>query len=186
MQLKKFISTLTTKPKLLLHCCCAPCATTALEQLCAAFEVTAFYCNPNITDAKEYDLRLEELKRLCGIYNIDCIDNGYDDISFFNAVKGLENCKERGDRCKVCISGRLEKTGKKAEEGGFEYFATTLTLSPLKDTIFINEKGLKLKSNASYLPTDFKKLDGYKRSIELSEKFKLYRQNYCGCQFSKN
>ncbi len=169
------------RPKLLLHCCCAPCASYCLEYLTPHFEVTAFYDNPNITDEAEYDKRLAELKRLAEAFGVSVVDGGYDGKRFFEAVKGLESEPERGARCAVCFGMRLKDALIRADD--YDYFATTLTLSPLKNADLINDIGSRLSDK--YLPTDFKKKDGYKRSIELSKRYDLYRQNYCGCVFSK-
>ncbi len=172
-------------PSLLLHACCAPCATTCLERLVGHFDVTLLYSNLNITSREEYEKRLVELRRLAHEYGVNVIDGGFSENEFFEYVKGYEKEPERGLRCTKCFMLRLGKT-RDAGDGKFDYFATTLTLSPLKNASLINEIGLSLKAKEiKYLPTDFKKREGYKRSIELSKKFDLYRQNYCGCVFSK-
>lgn len=172
-------------PSLLLHACCAPCASYPLEFLSPYFDITLLYYNPNITEKEEYEKRLEELRRLAHEFGANVIDGGYSENTFFGAVKGLEREPERGSRCKICFELRLEKTAEIAEKN-YDYFATTLTLSPLKNATLINEIGSALKVNSTkYLPTDFKKKGGYLRSIELSKKYDLYRQNYCGCVFSK-
>lgn len=168
------------KPSLLLHCCCAPCASYCIEYLAPHFNLTALYDNPNITDEAEYRKRFAELERLCGIFGVPVIDAGYDGEKFFNAVKGLEAEPERGSRCAVCFRLRLADTEKYASK--YDYFATTLTLSPLKNAELINKIGSEISDK--YLPTDFKKRNGYKRSVELSAEYGLYRQNYCGCVFS--
>lgn len=175
------------KPKLLLHCCCAPCSTVCFERLKEGFSVTAYFYNPNIDGAEEYEKRKNELKRLCEIYSVDFLSEPFFPNEFLGAVKGLENCKERGERCFVCYKLRLLKTAEKSKEEGFDYFATTLTLSPLKDSDALNEKGIEAENETGvkYLATDFKKRNGFLRSVQLSEEYGLYRQNYCGCVFSK-
>ena len=178
------------KPKLLLHCCCAPCSTYCLEQLTSVFDVTLYFYNPNITDEKEYNLRLDELKKLVEIaYNndISIISETYNSSEFYSAIKGLENLGEMSKRCYNCYSLRLEKTAIKAKEKAFDYFTTTLSISPYKSAKYLNEIGeiLSKKYAINYLYTDFKKEGGYYRSIELSKKYSLYRQDYCGCVYSK-
>ena len=174
------------KPSVLLHACCAPCASYCLEYLSSAFDVTLFYYNPNITDKAEYDLRLQELVRLAKEFGVKVLDGEYDGKIFFEYSKGLEQEPERGKRCEKCFTLRLAETKEKAGRN-YDYFATSLTLSPLKNAELINAIGASLQdpNGAKYLPTDFKKKGGYLRSIELSKKFNLYRQNYCGCVFSK-
>ncbi|MBP5383406.1 MAG: epoxyqueuosine reductase QueH [Lachnospiraceae bacterium] len=182
------------KARLLLHACCAPCASTCLLRLYEAFAVTVFYYNPNITDAAEYQKRVAELKRLIGLLNeeyassIEMVEGDYEPEAFFAMAKGLEAEPEGGIRCFSCYEQRLAKTAALAKEGGFDYFATTLTLSPLKNAAKLNEIGERLSESAgvAWLPSDFKKKDGYRESIALSEKYGLYRQNYCGCVYSKN
>ena len=173
-------------PSLLLHACCAPCASYPLEYLVEHFDITLFYYNPNITEQAEYQKRLNELLRFAHEFGVNVIDGGYTENLFFSATKGLEQEPERGSRCSVCFELRLKETAKQASNK-FDYFATTLTLSPLKNATLLNEIGQRVakECNATYLPTDFKKKGGYLRSIELSKKYDLYRQNYCGCVFSK-
>lgn len=177
------------KPSLLLHACCAPCSSHTLMFLDGHFEITLYFFNPNIAPEKEYNFRLSELKRLVSEMklNINIIEEHYDTTPFFVLAKGLEELPERGERCKRCIEYRLRKTGEKAQELGFNYFTTTLTISPHKDCQFINECGAKIASGleTDYLFSDFKKHEGYKHSIELSKQYNLYRQNYCGCIYSK-
>lgn len=175
------------KPKLLLHCCCAPCASACIEYLAPHFELTAYYYNPNITRAEEYAKRRDELKRLCGIYGVEVKDGGYDGELFLSRTRGLENEPERGRRCRICFFLRLGTTAREAAAGGYDYFATTLTLSPLKDAVVINSVGDEMAEifGVKYLRSDFKKKDGYKRSLELSREYGLYRQNYCGCVYSE-
>ena len=190
IELEKLINKLKEegkRPSLLLHACCAPCASYPLEYLSKSFDVTLFYYNPNITEKTEYEKRLEELRRLSHEFGFNVIDGVYDGKIFFEHSKGLEQEPERGKRCEKCFSLRLSKASEVATSFGFEYFATTLTLSPLKNATLINEIGLSVEKEGGtkYLPTDFKKKGGYLRSIELSNKYNLYRQNYCGCVFSK-
>lgn len=178
-------------PKLLLHACCAPCSSYVLEYLSKYFHITVFYYNPNISTQKEYDYRLQEEKRLISLtdakYPIELIEGNYLPQEFYNVAKGLEKEPERGKRCDACFNLRLEESAKVAQKINADYFATTLTISPLKNTTLINEIGERLsqKYGVKYLPSDFKKKNGYKRSIELSHKFNLYRQNFCGCIYSK-
>lgn len=178
-------------PKLLLHSCCAPCSSYTLEYLSNYFEITVFYYNPNISPEKEFNKRLREQKRLIeefpSKHNIKliCGDYCYDD--FLELAKGYENIPEGGERCFRCYRMRLEKTAKLAKELGFDYFCTTLSISPLKNSQKINKIGFETaeKFCVKWLPSDFKKKEGYKRSIELSREYNLYRQNFCGCIFSK-
>lgn len=176
---------------LLLHTCCAPCSSAVLERLASHFKISILYYNPNITEEKEYQKRLDELKKfiskLTFKYPINIIDSRYEPKEFFQIAKGLEKEKERGKRCYKCYELRLEETAKVAKEKNFDFFATTLTLSPYKITPWLNEIGEKLseKYQANYLYSDFKKKNGYKRSIELSKEYNLYRQDYCGCIYSK-
>lgn len=174
------------KKKLLLHACCAPCSTTAIERLSDVFSLTVLFYNPNITDEKEYNYRLDEIRSfLKKVYpEIPLFEGEFETDKFYQISKDLESEPERGKRCYNCYKLRLEKTANLADKK-FDYFATTLTLSPHKNSDWLNEIGESLKTSAIYLPTDFKKQDGYKRSIELSNKYGLYRQNYCGCEFSK-
>ncbi len=181
-------------PLLLLHSCCAPCSSYCLEYLREYFQITVFYYNPNITDKEEYLKRKEEELRLIDAYNripgkreIKVFNADYDPGRYLEAVKGLEQCPEGGERCAVCFHLRLEETAKKAAEGGFEYFCTTLTISPLKNAEMLNSIGhaLGVKYGVPFLPSDFKKKGGYQRSIVLSGEYGLYRQDYCGCDFSK-
>lgn len=179
-------------PKLLLHACCAPCSSYCLEYLSQYFEISVLYYNPNISIKEEYEYRLSEEKRLISSMDfkndVRIIDCDYNTKDFFNAVKGLENEPEGGRRCEECFKLRLEATAAEAKRLGIEYFGTTLTISPLKNAELINEIGEQLgeKYGVKWLYSDFKKKEGYKRSIILSKKYDLYRQNYCGCIFSKN
>lgn len=175
------------KPKLLLHACCAPCATTCIERLKEFFDITVFFFNPNMDAQGEYFLRAEELKRLCVHFNVDFIIEEYNDDLFYSTIKGLEGEKEGGKRCVKCFELRLQKTVETAKDNGYDHFATTLTLSPLKNAKLLNDIGLEVgnRLGVKYLVSDFKKRNGYIRSIELSKELNLYRQNYCGCKFSK-
>ena len=179
--------------KLLLHSCCAPCSSYCLLYLLPYFDITCFYYNPNITDEAEYEKRIAELHRLVGMINaeygsdIRVIDGDYEPERFLNAVKegDLADCSEGGKRCEMCFGMRLSETYRIACKRGFDYFTTTLTISPLKDAQLINRIGYDTaRGGAMWLPSDFKKNDGYRQSIELSRKYDLYRQNYCGCIYS--
>lgn len=184
------------EPKsLCLHSCCAPCSSYVLEYLCTYFHVTVFYCNPNITEKEEYEKRAEEQKRLIhemnrdGLcrYPADFAEGHYRPAEFFELAKGMEEANEGGGRCFACYENRLQKTAEYAENHGFDYFTTTLTISPLKNAQRINEIGMKVAEEVktSWLPSDFKKKNGYLRSLELSRRYNLYRQDYCGCIYSK-
>ena len=174
--------------KLLLHSCCAPCSSACLERLKDAFDITVLYYNPNIDEESEYEKRkAEQIRLLQRTGWADFLDCDHDKEAFFKAVEGLEKEPERGKRCYVCYGLRLEKTAQIAKANGFEWFATTLTLSPYKNAEWLNEIGEKLGGRyaLNYLYTDFKKKGGYHRSIELSNEYGLYRQDFCGCKFSK-
>jgi hypothetical protein len=174
------------KKKLLLHACCAPCCSACLERLQPYFDITVLFYNPNIEN-QEYEKRKAELCRLIQETGwADFIDCDHDVEEFYSAARGLEREPEGGQRCLKCFDLRLERTAMVAMEEGFDYFATTLTISPIKDADAINEIGLKLeqKVGVKWLYSDFKKKDGYLRSIQLSEEHSLYRQNFCGCVFS--
>ncbi|MFR2793353.1 MAG: epoxyqueuosine reductase QueH [Eisenbergiella sp.] len=181
--------------RLFLHSCCAPCSSYCLEYLKKYFDVTVFYYNPNISFGEEYRHRVEELKRLVEELNEDAaggnpieLEEGpYEPERFFEAVKGMEDCPEGGERCFVCYELRLREAAKRAAEGGYDFFTTTLTISPLKNAQKLNEIGQRLgeEYGVACLPSDFKKKGGYQRSIELSREHDLYRQDYCGCVFSK-
>ncbi|MDR0984657.1 MAG: epoxyqueuosine reductase QueH [Ruminococcus sp.] len=168
------------KKNIRIHCCCAPCSSYVIEFLASDFNITCLYYNPCITDKSEYYKRLGEFEKLPN--EITVIDGGYSPDEFLNAVKGYENEPEQGERCKICFKMRLAKTFEFKEKLKFENFTTTLTVSPHKNAAVINSIGAELNG---YLPSDFKKKDGYKRSIELSKQYGLYRQVYCGCEFSK-
>ena len=177
------------RPSLLLHACCAPCSSHTLTVLEKYFRITLYFCNPNIAPQEEFDFRFEELKRLVREMGMDIpiVEEPYDPAPFYELAKGLEDLPERGERCRKCIEYRLRKAGAKAKELSCDFFTTTLTISPHKDCTFINECGARLQEEygVPYLFSDFKKHEGYKHSIELSRQYNLYRQNYCGCVFSK-
>lgn len=179
------------RPTLLLHACCAPCSSYVLEYLSKYFEITVFYYNPNISSLEEYEKRKEEIKRFIDECNfssdIKFVEGLYDNDKYEEVIKGLENEKEGGSRCKKCYYLRLEESAKYASDNNFDYFSTTLSISPYKNAQALNEIGKELsdKFGISYLFSDFKKKNGYKRSIELSSIFKLYRQDYCGCIYSQ-
>lgn len=181
----------TKKPTLLLHACCAPCSSYCLEYLTKFFEITVLFYNPNISPKQEYDRRLNEITRFIKeaypLNNVKLIEIGYNSEEYFSLVKGLEAEKEGGMRCGLCFRMRLDKTGEIAKEKKFDYFTTTLTISPYKNSVLLNQIGKEIsqKYGVNYLFSDFKKKGGYNRSIELSKKFNLYRQDYCGCVFSK-
>ena len=181
-------------PRLFLHSCCAPCSSYVLEYLCPFFDITVFYYNPNISASAEYKKRVEEQKRLIAAYNaegkghpIKIVEEDYEPAKFYEAVKGYEQCGEGSERCFQCFDLRLRETALRAKEQGFDYFGTTLTISPLKNAAKLNEIGLALSEEfkMAWLPSDFKKKNGYKRSVELSVQYELYRQDFCGCSFSK-
>ena len=196
---------------LLLHSCCAPCSSYVLEYLASYFAVTVFYYNPNISSSEEYRRRVAEQKRLIAAYNeegrgsfqgvenpIRILEGDYQPNDFYQAVEGFEDCPEGGERCFQCYELRLRETARVAGERGMDYFGTTLTISPLKNAAKLNEIGLRLASGKwevggeatsgrgpLWLPSDFKKKGGYQRSVELSAQYGLYRQDFCGCSFSK-
>lgn len=190
-ELDLLISSLDHTPTLLLHACCAPCASYVLEYLSEYFDITLFFYNPNIDNAAEYEKRKAELERLvCELphkNNISIVDGGYNPQVFLNTSRGLENEPERGARCDKCFYLRLEETAKLAKDKTFDYFCTTLSISPHKNAELLNKIGEELakKYDIPYLPSDFKKKGGYLRSIELSKEYDLYRQSFCGCRFSK-
>lgn len=179
---------------LLLHSCCAPCSSGVLVPFQEIFDLTVFYYNPNISEAEEYHRRAEEQKKLIAALNkekpdfpIRIIEEEYDPQTFYTSIKGLEKCPEGGDRCTVCYELRLERTAQRAAQDGFDYFTTSLTISPMKNADKLNTIGKQLEERygACFLPSDFKKKDGYKNSIRYSKEYDLYRQDYCGCIFSK-
>lgn len=185
------IDTLEEVPTLLLHSCCAPCSSYVLEYLANHFKITIFYYNPNISPKEEFDKRIDEQKRLINelpVKNkVEFMEGIYDNQKYEKAIQGLEHEKEGGARCHICYRLRLEETAKLAKEKGFDYFTTTLSISPYKNAKVLNEIGEELAKNynVNYLYADFKKKNGYKRSIELSRIYNLYRQDYCGCEYSK-
>lgn len=178
-------------PRLFLHSCCAPCSSYTLEYLSEFFEITVFYFNPNISPREEFEKRFSEQERLISLLpvknRITLQKGDYDYNAFLAIAKGLEDVKEGGERCFRCYRLRLERTAQLAKEQGYDYFCTTLSISPLKNAQIINEIGFDIseKYGVKWLPSDFKKREGYKRSIELSREYDLYRQNFCGCIFSK-
>lgn len=172
--------------KMLLHSCCAPCSTRALELLADAFQLTVYYYNPNIEPRAEYEHRLSEQARLLSMKGIALAEGEWDPAPFLEAAKGREGEPEGGARCFLCYEARLSGAARYAKENGFDYFATTLTVSPHKNAQKLNEIGFRLGEEAgvAFLPTDFKKRGGYQRSVELSREYGLYRQDYCGCRYS--
>lgn len=188
--LMDIINSLEYKPNLLLHSCCGPCSTQVLSFLAPYFNITVLYYNPNIEPFSEYEKRKQEQIRFIKEFkhsNITFLDCDYDNNAFTEAVKGLENEKEGGARCPVCFRVRLEKTARVAKEKKYDFFGTTLTVSPYKNSRQINLIGYALEKryNVKFLYSDFKKKDGYKKSIELSKQYNLYRQNYCGCNYGR-
>ena len=198
------VDALTSKPKLLLHACCCPCSSHCIELLEKHFDITVFFYNPNIDERDEYEKRLEELLRFSKeaefAKNIKIVRGEYEPQVFHEMARGMENLPERSERCYKCYELRLRRTAEYAAENGFDYFTTTLSISPYKNADWINEIGMKLEdemrgtasdsgSSADNIPiflfSDFKKKNGYKRSIELSAEYNLYRQDYCGCVYSK-
>ena len=191
LEMEKQMDSIKEGSSLLLHACCAPCSTACLERLADYFKVTIFYYNPNITEKHEYEKRIEEIKKLLTLinpkYKVELLEGDYNPKVFLDMAKGLEMEPERGKRCYKCYELRLKETAKIASKLGFNNFCTTLTLSPHKNSNWINEIGERLNNEyeSNYLYSDFKKKEGYKRSIELSKKYDLYRQDYCGCIYSK-
>ena len=184
-------------PTLFLHSCCAPCSSYVLKYLRTYFAITVFYYNPNISEQEEYKKRVEEQKRLIAVYNetagrdgahpIKIVEGDYVPEEFFKVAAPYKDCPEGGERCFLCYELRLRRTAEMAAEGGYDYFGTTLTISPLKNAEKLNEIGFLLAEElgVKWLPSDFKKKEGYKQSIELSARYGLYRQDYCGCAYSK-
>ena len=198
-ELEKILNTLQEKgeaapdyrpPRLFLHSCCAPCSSYCLEYLCRYFLITVFYYNPNIYPESEYTKRILEQQKLISEMHfknsVSFLAGSYDKEQFYEMAKGLEEVKEGGERCMKCYEMRLKKTAQKAAEGGFDFFTTTLSISPMKNAQKLNEIGRSVGAEygMEYLLSDFKKKNGYKRSIELSAIYGLYRQDYCGCEFS--
>ena len=188
--LENTLKSLDKNKKLLLHACCAPCSSYVIEYLSNYFDITILYYNPNIDTEEEFNKRLNELERFVQEFkvknSVKVISLGYNQEEYLNVIKGLEQEKEGGKRCLKCYKLRLEKSCIYATENNFDYFTTTLTISPLKNSKILNEIGheLELEYNMPYLYSDFKKKEGYKRSIVLSHEYNLYRQDYCGCKFS--
>ena len=183
-------------PYILLHSCCGSCSTAVIEKLAPDFNITVFFYNPCITDRDEYEKRKENQKKLINVLNrnrknreefIDFVEGDYEVADYFERIRGLENLPEGGERCTVCFEQRLEKTAEYAAKTGFSIFATTLTVSPHKDYRLISDIGGRFaeKYNLRFLDRDFKKKAGFQRSVQLSKEYGLYRQDYCGCQFSK-
>ncbi len=178
-------------PTLLLHACCAPCSSYVLEYLSRYFSISVLYYNPNIAPKEEYDKRRAELERLISAMHFEhpvtLLPCKYEGEAFEEIAAGYEDCPEGGERCMRCFRLRLEKTAEEAKKGGFDYFTTTLSISPLKNCAALNRIGEEAgeKLGVPHLPGDFKKHDGYKRSLELSREYDLYRQDYCGCAFSR-
>lgn len=178
-------------PTLFLHSCCAPCSSYVLEYLSDYFKITVFYYNPNIYPDEEYYKRVEEQKHFIEVFpaknKIDFLEGDFAKERFYEMATGLENLPEGGERCFRCYRLRLEEAAKYALQNSMDYFTTTLSISPLKNAQKLNEIGLELaeKYGVNYLVSDFKKKDGYKRSTELSKEYNMYRQDYCGCVFSK-
>ena len=179
------------RPKLVLHACCAPCSSYVLEYLSSYFEITLFFYNPNIDPPEEYERRLAELRRFCAeapfAQQVTFLEAPYDPESFSRAAQGLEHVPEGGVRCQNCFRLRLTRTALAAQSLGADYFTTTLSISPHKNAQLLNQIGLELAQTygVPYLCSDFKKKEGYKRSIALSQAYGLYRQDYCGCRFSR-
>lgn len=178
-------------PSLLLHSCCAPCSSYTIEYLSNYFKISVLYYNPNISPREEYEKRKAEQIRLIQSMpvknDVNFADCDYDCNEFFKIAKGYEDCREGGERCFRCYEQRLRRTAQEAQKGGYDYFCTTLSISPLKNAQKINEIGERLSEEYGvlWLPSDFKKREGYKRSIELSKEYNLYRQNFCGCVYSR-
>ena len=188
---KEILSNIKSPKKLLLHSCCAPCSSHVITELTPYFDITILYYNPNIYPYEEYQKRKAEqirlIKEISKVNKINIIDCDYDNAIYEEKIKGYELCPERGARCKICFNLRLEKTARLAKEKKYDYFCTTLTVSPYKNSDLINQIGESLSNtyHIKWLYSDFKKNNGYKDSIELSKKYNLYRQNYCGCIYSK-
>ncbi len=173
--------------KLLLHACCGPCSSYPVTELKDIFDITIDFYNPNIESEEEYQKRLKEIQNFLSGREIDIISTNYDHNEFLEVVKGLEDEPEGGKRCLKCFELRLREAAKRAKELGNDYFTTTLTISPLKNSQVLNKLGEKIgeEEGIKFLPSDFKKRDGYKKSVEISNEYQMYRQNYCGCEFSK-
>lgn len=190
-KMQEIINSLDYRPKLLLHSCCGPCSTTVLTLLVEFFDITVLYYNPNIEPMAEYEHRKQEQIRFIKEFNnehINFMDCDYNNQDFRRKVQGLEQEKEGGARCAVCFKLRLNYTASLAKKENFDYFGTTLTVSPHKNSDVINKIGslLEKEYGVNYLYSDFKKKDGYKKSVEISKKYNLYRQDYCGCLLGRN
>lgn len=194
-KITKRISETGETPSLLLHACCAPCSSYCLEYLAEYFDITVLFYNPNLYPEAEYEKRADEERRLISEMNERLAESGkeirlavsdFDSREFYEKIKGLEDCREGGERCRKCFELRLERAAKYAKDHGFDFFTTTLTISPLKNAERLNDVGEKAaeKFGVRHLPSDFKKRGGYQRSIVLSREYGLYRQDYCGCVFS--
>ena len=188
LETDNIINSLTNRLKLLLHSCCGPCSTACIERLKDYFDITVLYYNPNIEPLEEYNKRKETQKSVLRRLNIKYMDSDYDNETFRLLTKELKDEPEGGKRCTVCFSLRLKETAKRAKENDFDYFTTTLTVSPHKNSELINKLGIEIGEyvGVKFLVADFKKREGYKRSIELSKIYHLYRQDYCGCLYGKN
>jgi len=175
------------RPRLLLHTCCAPCSTHVIEELRGEYDLTCFFYGSNIHPEEEYERRAEESREYCGKQGIEFIEGEYDPSDWFEAIKGHEDDDEGGERCSICYSHRLTKTAEVARDGGYQWFATTLTISPHKKADVINEIGEEIgrSMEIGFLARDFKKMHGFQRSVEMSKKHGLYRQDFCGCVFSQ-
>lgn len=190
LEMEKMMENISAGERLLLHACCAPCSSAVLERLGDFFQIDILFFNPNITDRYEYKKRLTELENFVSKfktkYPITVISGRYDPLEFLDMARGLEDEPERGKRCYKCYELRLKECARVAEKNNIKYFTTTLSLSPYKNAVWINEIGSELekKYNSCFLYSDFKKKNGYKRSIELSKEYDLYRQDYCGCVYS--
>lgn len=183
----QMLSTLRVGEKVLMHCCCGPCATAVTERVAPLCTLSLFWYNPNIMPEEEERKRLENLHTVAGFFDIPLIVERYDNAEFTENIKGLESEKEGGKRCDVCFYIRLKKTAEKAKELGFDYFCSTLSVSPHKNATLINEIGKRIEQEVGvkWLVNDFKKQNGFKRSTELSCELGLYRQNYCGCAYGR-
>lgn len=181
------MSIIKNKKKLLLHCCCAPCAAYVIEIMETDYDLTLLFYNPNIHPVSEYEQRLEELERFSKIKGLDLLVGNYNVAGWLKGITGHEDEPERGQRCQICYYNRLAETAKTAEQKKFNFWTTTLSVSPHKDADMINKIGMDLarETAAHYLPTDFKKNNGYKKSVTISKEYGFYRQNYCGCLYSQ-
>lgn len=188
LDMEKVLAGLTKRPRLLLHVCCAPCSTAVLERLAPYFDITAYYDNPNIDTGEEYERRKREEERFAEAAGFARVEAApYEPEAFYLAARGLEKEKEGGARCEKCFILRLSRAARYAAQNGYDFFTTSLTISPLKNAALLNRIGEEAgqKHGVRFLPSDFKKKNGYRRSVELSKQFGLYRQDYCGCVYSK-